>query len=63
MQARGLLNVDASGVPADVRLRIEESFKMVLRGELEPRELKEELDRWGLFEEYEDRFLSIFKRR
>ena len=63
MQARGLLNVDASGVPADVRLRIEESFRMVLRGELEPRELKEELDRWGLFEEYEDRFLSIFKGR
>ena len=63
MQARGLLNIDASGVPADVRLRIEESFKMVLHGELEPHELKDELDRWGLFEEYEDRFLSIFKGR
>jgi len=63
MRARGLLDTDASGIPADVRLRIENFFRMVSQGEIEPRELKDELDRWGLFEEYEDRFLSIFKRR
>jgi len=62
MRARGLLDTDASGIPADVRLRIENFFRMVSQGEIEPRELKDELDRWGLFEEYEDRFLSIFKR-
>ena len=62
MGARGLLNVDASGVPAEVRMRIEGLFRLVERGELEPKALKEELDRWGLFELYEDRFLSIFKR-
>ena len=26
-------------------------------------ELKAELDRWGLFDEYEDRFLAIFKKK
>jgi len=60
--ARGLLDTDASGVPVDARIRIDELFRWVSRGELEPRELKEELDRWGLFEEYEDRFLAIFKK-
>lgn len=63
MNSRGLLDTDDSGVPADVRLRIDKLFARVLRGELEPGELKAELDRWGLFEEYEDRFLAIFKKR
>jgi len=30
---------------------------------VKPYELKAELDRWGLFEEYEDRFLTIFKKK
>ena len=25
--------------------------------------LKDELDRWGIFEEYEDRFFNIFKKK
>jgi hypothetical protein len=62
METRGLLDMDARGVPADARVRIEELFKMVKDGDLEPGELKNELDRWGLFEEYEDRFLAIFKK-
>ena len=33
------------------------------RGEYEPGKLRDELVRWGLFEEYEDRFLSIFKKK
>ena len=61
--SRGLLDMDASGVPVDARLRIEGLFRQVLRGEMEPRELKDELDRWSLFEEYEDRFFNIFKKR
>jgi len=60
--ARGLLDTDASGVPVDARIRIDELFRRVSRGEFEPCELKDELDRWGLFEEYEDRFLAIFKK-
>ncbi len=58
--ARGLLKMDASGVPADARVRIEELFRKVGAGQSEPRELKEELDRWNLFEEYEDRFFTLF---
>jgi len=62
LQSRGLLNIDAGGVPVDARLRIEEMFRQVWRGEREPRELKEELDRWSLFDEYEDRFFAIFSQ-
>jgi hypothetical protein len=60
---RGLLNVDSSGLPADARIRIEGLFKLVEKGELEPSELKSELDRWNVFEEYQDRFFSMFKRK
>ena len=63
LSSKGLLDMDTRGVPFDAKLRIEGLFSQVLRGEMEPRELKAELDRWNLFEEYEDRFLNIFKRR
>jgi len=63
MGARGLLNIDSSGIPADARVKIEELFRIAYVGECEPRELKDELDRWGLFEDYEDRFLALFKKR
>jgi len=63
MGARGLLDVDASGVPADARLRIEEMFRRVTRGDFDPDELKKELDRWNLFTEYEDRFFAIFRKK
>jgi len=61
MGSKGLLDIDTRGVPMDVRVRIEELFSLAYKGDIEPRELKEELDRWGLFEEYEDRFFAIFK--
>ena len=63
LQSRGLLDVDASGVPLDAKVRIEELFREVSKGEIEPSELKDELDRWGLFEEYQDRFFAIFQKR
>jgi len=63
MGARGLLDIDPGGVPFDARVRINELFRRVARGEYEPRELKRELDHWNLFAEYEDRFLAIFKKR
>ena len=62
METRGLLDVDSGGIPVDARVRIEEFFKMASKGEIEPRELKEELERWGLFDEYEDRFFAIFRK-
>ena len=63
MGARGLLNMDASGVPVDARVRIEEMFSHVMKGNFDPDELKKELDRWNLFAEYEDRFFAIFKKK
>jgi hypothetical protein len=60
MGTRGLLQVDSSGIPADARVRIEELFTKVTTGQSEPNELKEELDRWDLFEEYQDRFFDLF---
>jgi len=63
MGSRGLLDIDSRGIPVDARVRIEELFRKVSRGEIEPSELKEELDHWNLFEEYEDRFFAIFKKK
>ena len=60
--SRGLLDIDRAGVPRDARYRIERLFQQVVSGESEPSELKKELDRWDLFPEYEDRFLSLFHR-
>ena len=60
---KGLLDIDSSGIPVDARLRIEGLFRQVSRGEREPTELKDELDRWNIFEEYQDRFFGIFKKR
>ena len=61
MGKRGLLDVDRSGIPLDARMSIEKLFSLVKKGELEPSALKMELDRWNLFEEYEDRFFWLFK--
>jgi hypothetical protein len=61
--SRGLLDMDAGGTVVATRRRIEELFQQVESGELEPGELKDELDRWGLFDEYEDRFLNLFRKR
>ena len=61
--ARGLLHMDSRGVPADARIGIEELFRQVAKGDREPRELKNELDRWDVFDEYEDRFLTLFRKR
>jgi hypothetical protein len=59
---RGLLNMDSAGLPADARQRIEHLFVMVQKGEIEPADLKKELDRWGVFEEYQDRFFRLFQK-
>ena len=61
--SRGLLHIDASGVPADARLKIEELFRQVARGELQPYHLERELHRWDVFEEYQDRFFALVKGR
>jgi len=60
MNARGLLTRDEKGVPADARTRIDGLFLQAVAGDVNPRVLKDELDRWNIFPEYEDRFLSLF---
>jgi len=60
MGNKGLLDIDTRGIPADVRVRIEKLFQSAHKGDIEPRELKDELDRWGVFDDYEDRFFSLF---
>ena len=57
-----LLDIDKEGVPRDARVGIEVLFDQVRQGDLDPTELKMELDRWGLFEQYQDRFLGIFRK-
>ncbi|MFC1912739.1 hypothetical protein ACFLX7_00880 [Chloroflexota bacterium] len=63
LESRGLLDIDTDGVPADARASIESLFQRVTKGEVEPSELRDDLERWGLFEEYQDRFLNIFRKR
>ena len=62
MGARGLLTMDDKGIPADARARIEGLFLQAARGDIDPRVLKDELDRWNIFAEYEDRFLNLFRK-
>lgn len=50
-------------VPKEVRDRIEYMFAAASEDISRAGELKEELDRWGLFPEYEDRFLDLFGKR
>jgi hypothetical protein len=63
LDRRGLLGVDQSGLPAEARQGIENLFLEVARGERDPSVLKEELDRWDIFPEYEDRFLDLFRKK
>ncbi|MBI3040103.1 MAG: hypothetical protein HYY80_00315 [Chloroflexi bacterium] len=63
MSGRGLLDIDTAGIPADARVRIDELFEKVTRCESEPGDLKDELERWNLFEEYQDRFFNIFEKK
>ena len=63
-QTRGLLDPEPrhGGAPRAAVRQIEALFRQAERGE-DHEVLKRELDRWGLFEYYEDRFLNLFRRR
>ncbi|MDI6806731.1 MAG: hypothetical protein QMD14_02860 [Candidatus Aenigmarchaeota archaeon] len=61
--SRGLLDLDHVGIPRGVRYEIEMLFKKVEKGEADPSELKVELDRWHVWDEYQDRFFALFRRR
>ena len=53
---------DDDGVPRDARLRIDDMFQRANRREIDPSLVHEELVRWGLFEEYQERFFRLFRR-
>lgn len=60
LHSRGLLGV-VDGIPAGARANIEDMFTRLKDGSIEPLELQTELDRWGLFDEYQDRFLATVR--
>jgi hypothetical protein len=60
---RGFLDIDTSGVPQGARDYIEELFEKASRNLSRAPELVVELNRWGLFPEYQDRFFALFRRR
>jgi hypothetical protein len=63
LERSGLLYIDAAGVPRDARNHIEELFEKTKRDPSWAPELVAELRRWSLFHEYQDRFLSLFRKR
>ncbi len=60
---RGFLDIDAGGVPQGARDYIEELFEQSTRNLSRVPELVIELNRWGLFPEYQDRFFALFRRK
>lgn len=60
-QTRHLIDLDNSGIPKATRIDIERLFEEAEMGSYDPNELKEELDKWNLFEEYESRFYNLFR--
>jgi len=62
-QRRGLFSIDDAGVATHARYVIEQLFERAAGDLSAISDLKLELDQWGLFPEYEDRFLSLFRRR
>ncbi|MBN1522010.1 MAG: PAC2 family protein [Candidatus Aureabacteria bacterium] len=51
----------SSEIPSSVRKKIERLFDSAKKDKTIAHRLKEELDRWDLFREYEDRFLDLFR--
>jgi hypothetical protein len=53
-----------ANVPDSVRLIIEKMFRQAEYDDTykSKMRLKEELDKWGVFDEYLDRFLDLFKK-
>ena len=52
---------ESKPLPAPARKRIEDLFRQVRIDPLQAGMLKEELDKWGVYHLYEDRFLDLFR--
>ena len=57
-----LINEASGKIPVGVRQRIEKLFREAQRNRDRAYTLKRELDKWDLFQLYEDRFLDLFKQ-
>lgn len=58
-----VLSKDKNGIPFTAKKEIENLFRLYAKGEIDAVKLKEEIDSWGLFEYYQDRFFNLFKKR
>ncbi len=61
-EGKTVLSRDKAGIPVAAKLEIDRMFRLFEKGKIEASELKKELDRWGVFERYEDKFLRYFKK-
>jgi predicted ATP-grasp superfamily ATP-dependent carboligase len=52
---------DEGTISQSVKIRLEKLFEETARDKSKAGELKKELDRWGLYSQFEDRFLDLFK--
>jgi len=62
LYGRGRFSIDAGGVPEDARNRIEELLEMTAGDTSHAAELVRELHRWDLWDNYQDRFLKLFRK-
>ena len=62
MYSHGLLSTDTQGVPRAARENIEELFEITRKDPAKAPELVGELRRWNLWNEYQDKFLKLFKK-
>lgn len=60
-QDEEMAGIDEEKVPHYIMEKIERLFKKVEQDHSAAQELKKELDKWNLFELYEDRFLDLFE--
>ena len=51
----------SSSLPESVKTRINELFRMAKKDLSKAMELKKELDKWNVYEQYEDSFLDLFR--
>jgi len=60
-QGYSVVTRNLEGLPIAASEEIEKMFEMVKNGDEAPSRLKKELDRWGVFNAYQDRFFDLFK--
>jgi len=49
-------------LPQSIKEKIEKLFELAINDVSKANELKQELDKWNVYKEYEDRFLDLFKK-